>query len=145
MVVVVATRAAARRIQMFRRLFNKFKNLKPIMIENSKVPVFLSHFAPIDIWAISFGPFVWCKGIMSDVTKRHETIHFHQQLECLFVGQWILYGFFHLRGLLMSKGKGSKAGKEAYYSNPFEEEAYTHENDLLYLENRPFYHWRKYI
>ena len=45
---------------MFRRLLNKFKNLKPIMIENSKVPVFLSHFAPIDIWAISFGPFVWC-------------------------------------------------------------------------------------
>tara|TARA_R110001583_G_scaffold68735_1_gene195363 strand:- start:67 stop:435 length:369 start_codon:yes stop_codon:yes gene_type:complete len=118
-----------------------FKNLKPIMIENSKVPVFLSYFAPIDIWAISFGPFVWCRGIMSPVTIRHETIHFHQQLECLFVGQWILYLFYHLRGL-MSK---DKTGREAYYSNPFEEEAYIHESDELYLENRPFYHWVKYI
>lgn len=125
---------------MFRRLLNKFKNLKPIMIENSKVPVFLSHFAPIDIWAISFGPFVWCRGIMSDVTKRHETIHFHQQLECLFVFQWILYGWYWLRGVI-----SKKTGREAYYANPFEEEAYTHENDLLYLENRPFYHWIKYI
>jgi hypothetical protein len=118
-----------------------FKNLKPIMIENSKVPVFLSYFAPIDIWAISFGPFVWCRGPMSPVTIRHETIHFHQQLECLFVGQWILYLFYHLRGL-MSK---DKTGREAYYSNPFEEEAYIHESDELYLENRPFYHWVKYI
>ena len=118
-----------------------FKNLKPIMIENSKVPVFLSYFAPIKIWAISFGPFVWCRGPMSPVTIRHETIHFHQQLECLFVGQWILYLFYHLRGL-MSK---DKTGREAYYSNPFEEEAYIHESDELYLENRPFYHWVKYI
>ena len=37
-----------------------FKNLKPIMIENSKVPVFLSYFAPIDIWAISFGVEALC-------------------------------------------------------------------------------------
>jgi len=88
-----------------------FKNLKPIMIENSKVPVFLSYFAPIKIWAISFGPFVWCRGIMSPVTIRHETIHFHQQLECLFVGQWILYLFYHLRGLM---SKGNKTGGEAY-------------------------------
>ena len=127
---------------MFRKFLNKIRNLKPIMIENSKVPVFLSHFAPIKIWAISFGPFVWCRGLMSPVTIRHETIHFQQQIECLFVFQWILYGFFHLRGLM---SKGSKTGREAYYSNPFEEEAYTHESDELYLENRPFYHWVKYV
>jgi hypothetical protein len=125
---------------MFGKLLNKFKNLKPIMIENSKVPVFLSHFAPIDIWAISLGPFVLCRGIMSDVTKRHETIHFHQQLELFFVGFLILYGWYYLRGVI-----SKKTGREAYYANPFEEEAYTHENDLLYLENRPFYHWKKYI
>ena len=77
---------------------------------------------------------------MSDVTKRHETIHFHQQLELFFVGFLILYGFYYLRGVV-----SKKTGREAYYANPFEEEAYTHENDLLYLENRPFYHWKKYI
>ena len=35
------------------------KNWKPIFIENSKVPGWLSHVAPIDIWAINLGPFVW--------------------------------------------------------------------------------------
>tara|TARA_B100000035_G_scaffold134987_2_gene114991 strand:- start:8409 stop:8786 length:378 start_codon:yes stop_codon:yes gene_type:complete len=125
---------------VLKRLLNKIRNLKPIMIENSKVPVFLSHFAPIDIWAISFGPFVWCRGIMSPVTIRHERIHFAQQVECLFIGQWILYGWYWLRGVM-----AKKSGREAYYSNAFEEEAYTHENDPLYLENRPFYHWKKYI
>jgi len=124
---------------MFRRLLNKFKNLKPIMIENSKVPAFLSHFAPIDIWAISFGPFVWCRGLLSPTTKRHETIHFHQQLELLFVGQWILYVLFWLRGLV------KQSGAESYRSNPFEVEAYTHEMEHLYLESRPFYHWKNYI
>jgi len=115
------------------------RSLKPIMIENSKVPVILSYVAPIEIWAIAFGPFVWCRGIMSDVTRRHERIHFAQQIECLFVFQWILYVGFWLRGLV------SKTGRDAYYANAFEVEAYTHEMDENYLENRPFYNWRNYL
>lgn len=109
------------------------------MIENSKVPVILSYVAPIEIWAIAFGPFVWCRGIMSDVTRRHERIHFAQQIECLFVFQWILYVGFWLRGLV------SKTGRDAYYANAFEVEAYTHEMDENYLENRPFYNWLNYL
>ena len=118
------------------------RSLKPIMIEDSKVPVILSYVAPIEIWAISFGPFVWCRGVMSNVTKRHETIHFHQQIELLFVGQWILYIGFWLRGLMSKK---NKTGRDAYYANAFEVEAYTHEMDENYLENRPFYNWRNYL
>ena len=72
----------------------KMKNWKPILIENSKVPVWLSYLSPIDIWAINFGPFVWCRGVMNERTKVHETIHYQQQLELLFVGQWILYVLF---------------------------------------------------
>ena len=125
---------------MLKRLLVKFKSLKPFMIENSKVPVFLSYFAPIDIWAISLGPFVWCRGEMSETTKRHERIHFAQQLELLFVGFLILYGWYYLRGII-----ANKVGREAYYSIPFEEEAYIHQDDKNYLENRPFYHWKKYI
>ena len=118
------------------------RSLKPIMIENSKVPVILSYVAPINIWAISFGPFVWCRGIMSDITKRHETIHFHQQIELLFIGQWILYVGLWLRGLVSKK---NETGRDAYYANAFEVEAYTHETDENYLENRPFYNWRNYL
>lgn len=121
---------------------NWIRSRRPIVIEESSVPVFLSHFAPIDIWAISFGPFVWCRGVMSPITRRHECIHFHQQLELAFVGQWILYLIFYLRGLL--KGK---SGEQAYRYNAFEVEAYTHEmeEDPDYLDTRELYSWVKYI
>lgn len=115
------------------------KNWKPIFIENSKVPVFLSKFAPINIWAISFGLWVWCKGEISPTTRRHETIHFQQQLELLFVGQWLLYVLFWLRGLV------KQSGAESYRSNPFELEAYSKELEEDYLENRPRFAWLKYI
>ena len=75
------------------------KNWKPIFIENSRVPVWLSKIAPINVWANSFAIWVWCRGEMSEKTKRHETIHFQQQLELAFAGQWILYALSWLHGL----------------------------------------------
>ena len=45
------------------------KNLKPIFIENSKLPVWLSKIAPIDVWAFSAGPFVVCRGELSEKTR----------------------------------------------------------------------------
>ena len=39
------------------------KNLKPIFIENSKLPYWLSKVAPIDVWAFSAGPFVVCPSV----------------------------------------------------------------------------------
>ena len=121
-------------------MMNWIRKAKPIVFERSCVPGFLSHFAPINIWAISFGPFVWCRGDLTLTTRRHETIHYHQQLELAFVGQWILYLLFYLRGLL-----SGKPGDQAYKFNPFEVEAYTHESEETYLERRPFYNWRKYL
>lgn len=116
------------------------KNLKPIFIENSKVPIFLSYLAPIDIWAISFGFFVWCRGNLSEATRRHETIHFQQQIELLFVLQWILYVLFWIQGLIKYRN-----GKKAYRESPFEREAYENEMDLDYLVSRPRYNWVNYI
>lgn len=122
------------------------KSLKPYMIENSKVPVLLSKFAPINIWAISFGFCVWCRGNLSDVTKRHETIHFQQQLELLFIGQWILYVCWWLYGYVKYRLRGVKhAGRIAYYCSPFEMEAYSNETQEDYLEKRKRYAWIKYI
>ena len=114
------------------------KHWKPIFIENSKVPVWLSKLAPINIWAISFGFWVWCRGELSESTRQHETIHYQQQLELLFVGQWILYGLFHLIGLVRYKD-----GAQAYRENPFEREAYANEDHSYYLFNRKRYCWWK--
>lgn len=114
------------------------KDWKPIFIENSKVPVWLSYVAPIDIWAISFGWFVWCKGTMSEVTKRHETIHFQQQLELLFALQWILYALSWLHGLWKYRNPAV-----AYRENVFEREAYMFDVKEGYLKTRPRYAWIK--
>jgi len=117
-----------------------FKKLKPIFIENSNIPSILSHIAPIDIWAINIGPFVWCKGYLSEQAKRHETIHFQQQLELLFVFNWILYLTFWIMNWFIYKDP-----KIAYYNICFEIEAYENENEKNYLIDRPRYNWKKYI
>lgn len=115
------------------------KKCKPIFIENSKVPAILSKIAPINIWAISFGIWVWCKGTLSETTKRHETIHFQQQIELLFVFQWILYGLYYVKNYIIYKD-----GPTAYRESPFEREAYQNEDDEDYLKTRERYAWLKY-
>ena len=112
------------------------KKWKPIFIENSKIPVWLSKLAPIDIGAISLGFWVWSRGEMDDRVRQHETIHFQQQLELLFVGQWILYGMYYLKGLIRYRD-----GATAYRENPFEREAYKNESVENYLESRKRYSW----
>ena len=113
---------------------------KPWFVENSKVPIILSYVAPIDINAIAFGPFVWSRGVMDERLKNHETIHYHQQLELLFVGQWLLYVFYWLKGLIKYKD-----GAVAYAESPFEREAYANDANLDYLKKRERFAWRKYI
>tara|TARA_B100000161_G_scaffold174626_1_gene125349 strand:- start:794 stop:1198 length:405 start_codon:yes stop_codon:yes gene_type:complete len=111
----------------------------PWFIENSKLPIILSYLAPIDIWAIAFGPFVWCRGEMDAETKNHETIHYHQQLELLFIGQWILYVFYWLKGLITYRN-----GEIAYLESPFEREAYANDQNLDYLKTRKPFAWSDY-
>ena len=112
------------------------KHWKPLFIENSKIPVWLSYIAPIHIGAITLGPIVICRGEMSETTKRHETIHYQQYLELAFVGFIILYlGWWALN---LIKGQH---GDEAYFNIPFEKEAYQNHEDENYLENRNRYCW----
>ena len=117
-----------------------FKKLKPIIIEDSRLPAWLSNVAPINIWAISFAFFVFCRGKLNEATKRHEIVHFQQQLELLFVGQWILYGLFYFYQLAKLRNK-----KEAYRQNPFEREANDSEYIVDYLEHRKRFAWVKYL
>ena len=112
----------------------------PIFYENSKIPVWISKIAPIKIRAISFGLWVFDRGVTDDRIKRHETIHYLQQKELFFIGQWVLYAFFWLWGFIKYKN-----GKEAYYRCPFEQEAYYYQLQEDYLETRKPYAWRKFV
>lgn len=113
------------------------KNWKPFFIENSKLPVWLSYLAPIEIGAITLGFLVISRGEMSEITKRHETIHFQQYLETLFIGFIILYflNYFHNRVAL------GMSGQEAYFNLLAEKEAYKHDEEENYLSIRPRYRW----
>ena len=123
-----------------KRVWQWVRARKPIFIENSRVPVLLSYVSPININAISFGLCVWSRSTMDERVRRHETIHFQQQIELLFVLQWILYGLFHLVGLVRYRN-----GEQAYRENPFEREAYGNDKDEDYLKNRKRYAWVRYI
>lgn len=112
------------------------KKIKPIFIEKSKVPVLLSFFAPITIYAIALFPFVFCRDIITERVKNHETIHFQQQLEVLIVPFYIIY----LYDWIKSKLKGL-TGIEAYYAIRAEKEAHTNEGDFEYLEKRKRWQW----
>lgn len=112
------------------------KGWKPIFIKNSKIPIWLSKIAPIEIEAIALFLFVLSRGEPDSRLKQHETIHFQQQLELLFVGQWILYGLYYLKGLIKYRDTYL-----AYTENPFEREAFRNEATDNYLNCRRRYSW----
>ena len=112
------------------------RKLKPIFVERSFIPKLLSFFAPITIGAITLGFVVFSRDTMSESTKRHETIHFQQYLETLFVGFLILYFYDYFKSRI--KGTG---GKESYMSIRAEKEAYENEHDPNYLMTRPRWKW----
>lgn len=112
----------------------------PIVYEHSRVPGWVSKVAPLDAWAVSIGPFIFCKEEIDERTLTHETIHYRQQRELLFVFQWLLYGLFFLVGLV----RWGDAYK-AYRNNPFEHEAYDCQHRDDYLDERPWFAWVRYI
>jgi len=125
---------------MLKNLQNWVSRRTPWFYENSILPVVLSKLAPIEVNAFSFGPFVFARGELTATSRQHETIHYHQQIEMLFVFQWLLYASFSVYGFFKKS-----SGKEAYYNNPFEREAYDNEKNVMYLDERPMWNWTKYI
>ena len=115
------------------------KHWEPWFIENSKIPVWLSYFAPIDIGAITLGPVVISRDEMSEQTKRHETIHYQQYLELFFIGFIVLYVGFWLWNMI-----GGANRRDAYYKIPFELEAYSNDQNENYLQERKRYAWTYY-
>lgn len=112
--------------------------MKFYIIENSKIPKYLSWF--IDIWAITLYPFIICRGEMDQKTRTHEIIHLHQQRELLLIGFYLLYVLFWFYGLLKLRSFHA-----AYRSIPFEKEAYANDEEPTYPINRKAYSWKNYI
>lgn len=115
------------------------KKLKPIYFENSKVPVFLSRFSPININAITIVFFVFSRGKLGDRVKNHERIHFQQYLECLIIPFLILYALDFIHGYIKYRD-----GKKAYSMIRFEQEAYSNDSNLDYAETRKRFAWLWY-
>ena len=109
----------------------------PIVIENSIIPKLLSVFITIN--AITLWPFVISRTSFNKRVLDHEKIHIRQQQEMLVIGFYILYVYYWLRGILTYGDS-----QIAYFSIPFEQEAYENEHDENYLNNRPFWAWRQY-
>jgi len=112
--------------------------MKPIIIQNSNIPKYLSIF--ISISAITLFPFIISRDEMSDVTIRHEIIHIEQQRELFVIFFYILYVWYWLRGKV-----SGMTNDEAYMNIPFEKEAYQKMHDENYLETRENHAWKNYI
>jgi hypothetical protein len=127
--------------------------MKPIIINNSKIPVFLSHFSPIDIWAITLWPFIICRGEMSEGTVNHESIHIEQYNDLFVLGFLFLYYWDYMHGFIKYRNDISgvsphgrpydSVGSKAYYRIRAEQEAYEFDGDFDYLERRKKYEWLK--
>ena len=113
------------------------KNWKPFFFENSKIPVWLSRVAPINIFAITLFFLVFSREKISETIRRHETIHFQQMLE---TGVLVLYLWDYLHGYIKYRD-----GAMAYRMIRAEQEAYDNDHDEDYLATRPRFSWvRKY-
>lgn len=74
-------------------------------------------------------------------TERHETTHALQQMECMILPFFILYGLEWLIKLPFCKFDTDRA----YTSISFEQEAYEHQSEALYNKERRHYAWIKKI
>ena len=76
---------------------------------------------------------------------NHERIHLVQQRELWVIAFYFLYVFFWLQGLLKKNiDTWSPRWKQAYFSIPFEWEAYENEANPEYLKTRKPFAWVKY-
>jgi hypothetical protein len=110
-----------------------------MIIKNSKIPKLLSFF--IEIHAITIWPFIFISDSGDPDTILHEKIHLRQQVELGIFGFYFLYAFFYFYFKLKNKNNLG-----AYYSIPFEKEAYaaTVEGES-YLRRRLFLSWINFL
>ncbi|MDQ7947628.1 MAG: hypothetical protein REI78_06190 [Pedobacter sp.] len=72
------------------------------------------------------------------VLINHEKIHLRQQLELFILPFYLLYLLLYLVNLLRYMNH-----YQAYRQIRFEREAFDHEDDLNYIQNRNFWAWMR--
>lgn len=111
----------------------------PIIIESPKLLRILSPYSKTVV-----GKSLFIFIIVADKTKtsviNHEKIHYRQQVEMLFLPMWLAYAWFYIAGRIAGEDH-----RTAYRNVPFEREAYEHERNSKYLQNRRFLSWIKYL
>jgi hypothetical protein len=87
----------------------------------------------LKINGIAIFPFIFIKPNYRDEPRlvNHERIHIRQQIEMFVIPFYIIYFYYNIT--------------RGYWNNPFELEAYKHDQDLNYLNDRKIYSWIKYI
>lgn len=93
---------------------------------------------PKGFLAINLFGVIFSKRKLTDIQQNHEAIHTAQMKELLYIGFYILYVLEWLYKLTIYH-----YFKQAYYALSFEKEAYEHQYELDYLNNRKhFTQWR---
>lgn len=102
--------------------------------------------------AMTIGPFIFTKNKtkINDTVLRHETIHYYQQAELGYIIFFIFYFLSFITQLIrcsFNKEIGQignyrqSVWDRAYRTILFEREAYEHENDETYLDDRAPWAW----
>lgn len=110
--------------------------MKPIIVHNN---LFLSKWAG----GVCIFPFIILREEYKDSTKydirklvNHETIHFHQCLETLLIGFYVIYLIeFLVKSLI------HRSFRKGYKAISFEIEAYNNEKDYKYIDKRKRFSW----
>lgn len=101
------------------------------------------YLIPKRFRAIALFPFIVVRDIFETdnlVLINHEKIHLRQQLELLIIPFYVLYFADYLIRIIIFRDKN-----KAYKSILFEREAYLNEENLNYLQSRPFWNWMRYF
>ena len=110
----------------------------PIIVRNSIVPKLASIF--FSVGGITLWPFIFIReGCDTPKLINHEMIHIKQCNELFVIGQYLLYAWDFIVGLVKYRSV-----IKAYKRVRFEQEAYMHAHDLNYLDKRPKFAWRKF-
>ncbi len=106
-----------------------------------RAPVIVAPWLKVDGMAVFPFILVRTRQLMTDeVLIRHETIHLRQAAELLVIPFYLLYLINYLVRLIRYRDH-----HRAYMHIVFEREAYAHEADMQYLNQRRSWAWMKYI
>ena len=93
---------------------------------------------PAAITLAPFGIYIDERYIKDESIIRHESVHWKQQTEMLYI-------FFYLWYLIEWIIKLFIYGKKAYYNISFEREARLAEDNITYIHYRKHYYWVKFL